>query len=342
MSKAESGIRSVKGCLGVPGRLLDYLGHRTLGRTVRIEASSLCQLKCARCPALASDENGLFDSVIGRGSISFDDFRHIIDSNPWINRVELSNWGEIFLNPRLKDIIEYAYSKGVVLYSNNGVNLNHAADDVLDCMVRCGFDLLTVSISGATNDVYKIYHVNGDLERVVANIRAINGFKKRYNKKKPELVWKFVVFGHNQGELALARKMAAGLGMSFKAAPNDYPQYSPLNDAQAIRGYPDSPNAGFCHQLWRSPQINWDGKLLGCCRNIYGDFGNVLEEGLSACLRGGKYIYAKRMLLRLSPASGQIPCASCPEYKSGSYLRNIRHFGMLSFIDGRNLPKDLL
>jgi hypothetical protein len=26
-----------------------------------------------------------------------------------------------------------------------------------------------------------------------------------------------------------------------------------------------------CHQLWDNPQINWDGKIFGCCRNFWGE-----------------------------------------------------------------------
>ena len=30
---------------------------------------------------------------------------------------------------------------------------------------------------------------------------------------------------------------------------------------------------GTCDQLWSGPQINWDGKVLGCCRNFWDEFG---------------------------------------------------------------------
>jgi hypothetical protein len=70
-----------------------------------------------------------------------------------------------------------------------------------------------------------------------------------------------------------------------------------------------------CRQLWISPQINWDGKLLGCCVNHWGDYGNVFELGLKKCLRSEKYIYAKKMLLGKKKARKDIPCFYCGVYK---------------------------
>jgi len=30
---------------------------------------------------------------------------------------------------------------------------------------------------------------------------------------------------------------------------------------------------GICHQLWHAPVLNWDGRVMGCCRNFWSDFG---------------------------------------------------------------------
>src|SRR5436190_14078523 len=64
----------------------------------------------------------------------------------------------------------------------------------------------------------------------------------------------------------------------------------------------------YCGQMWDAPQVNWDGKLLGCCCNNMGDYGNVFESGLEAALSGERYGYAKRMLLGLEPPRADIPC----------------------------------
>ena len=70
-----------------------------------------------------------------------------------------------------------------------------------------------------------------------------------------------------------------------------------------------------CHKLWISPQINYDGRLLGCNINHWADFGNVLEKGLEECLNDEPINYAKEMLLGRREAKEGIPCLRCKIYK---------------------------
>ena len=67
--------------------------------------------------------------------------------------------------------------------------------------------------------------------------------------------------------------------------------------------------------LWLEPQVNYDGKLLGCCANRYGDFGNVFEEGLQPLLSSERYAYAKKLVLGLVPPRADQPCLQCPVYR---------------------------
>jgi len=66
-------------------------------KKIRIDASTVCQLRCPSCPT-SSNANQPF---LGRGFLKLNDFQKILDDNPWISEVELSNFGEIFLNPEL-------------------------------------------------------------------------------------------------------------------------------------------------------------------------------------------------------------------------------------------------
>jgi hypothetical protein len=72
---------------------------------------------------------------------------------------------------------------------------------------------------------------------------------------------------------------------------------------------------GICMQLWDDPQINWDGKILGCGRNFWGEFGgNAFTDGLADSLNGEKITYARDMLTGKKPEREDIPCASCEMY----------------------------
>jgi MoaA/NifB/PqqE/SkfB family radical SAM enzyme len=190
---------------------------------------------------------------------------------------------------------------------------------------------LSVSIDGASAETYKIYRVGGDFDKVISNIKKLNQFKEKYNSEFPRLQWQFIVFGHNEHEIALARELAASLNMHFFAKLSldhwDAPPFSPVQNLEHVRkelGVASREEFRLkhkqeymvpCFQFWTSPQINWDGKLLGCCDNVFGDFGNALESDLSELLQGERFVYAKKMLLEQAQPRHDIPCTSCPIYK---------------------------
>jgi len=291
---------------------------------IRLEASSACQLKCPSCPRFKE----AFRSVVGVGFLKFSDFKRLIDENHWIREIELSNYGEIFLNPELLGILKYAHSQDVVLKADNGVNLNNVRENVLEGLVKYKFRRITVSIDGASNETYKVYRVKGNFDTVIENIKKINLFKQQYRSQHPRLAWQFIAFGHNEHEIELAEKMASELGMNFHVKLTYDNRFSPLLNPERIRKivgaatrdeykqkYGVDYGQGTCHQLWDEPQINWDGKILGCCRNSRGDFaGNAFKDGLLNSINNDKIKYARDMLLGKKVAREDIPCTTCSTY----------------------------
>ena len=72
-----------------------------------------------------------------------------------------------------------------------------------------------------------------------------------------------------------------------------------------------------CRQLWKSPQINWDGKLLGCARNIWAVYAeNVFQGELIGHLNNEKICYARRMLMGKAPPKADVTCVHCSVHKS--------------------------
>lgn len=300
--------------------------NNLFGRMIRLEASSVCQLRCRACStARGKNRKG----VIGWGFLKFDNFRRLIDENPDIRTIEISNWGEIFLNPELERIVRYAFHKNVRLKAANGVNLNTVSPSMLESLVKYRFNYLNVSLDGASHETYKIYRRKGSFHQVIRNVEMINEFKKKYESNLPKMSWQFVVFGHNEHEIDKAAEMARDLGMEFRPKLNHTPQYSPVVNSEMVKtktGIGAASRDEFdklkrkaysrpCTQLWDSPQINWDGALLGCCVNKFGSFGNVFEEGLDGALNNEKFTYAKQMIAGLVPPREDIPCLQCKVWK---------------------------
>ena len=254
----------------------------------------------------------------------------MIDGNPSITAVELSNYGEALLNPELIAIVQYAQRKSVAVNLQNGVNLNHCRDELLEAFVKYQVQNIKCSIDGASQETYRVYRVRGDFDRVIGNIKRINHFKRIHHSEVPHLLWQFVVFGHNEHEIPFARAMAAELGMTFRAKISWDAKFSPIRDKELVRAQTGEQAVtrqeyeeihgrkylhGVCLQLWDDPQINWDGKNLGCCRNFWGDFGgNVFTDGLAACFDHEKMRYARSMLCGQKPPRSDIPCSTCEMY----------------------------
>jgi len=312
--------------------LYAYFRYGILGNCLRIEASTHCQLKCPVCPT-GTGHSG----ILGQGYLKFRDFKKFVDENSCFKFIELSNYGEIFLNPELKEIVKYAYEKGINLTAYNGVNLNDVKDEVLEGIVKYRFKAMNVAIDGTSEDTYRIYRKKGDFNKVIENVKKINLYKEKYNSPYPSLTWQFVIFGHNEHQLPIAFTMAKELNMLFFPKFNWSPTYAPIKDMEAVKKYLEqwdkdtSANLEFeksffkmelpqCSQLWNTPQINWDGKLIGCCVQMEKDFGNVFESGLRKCLKNYDYKYMKNMLLGVEKDRDDLPCVRCGNYRNPQSL----------------------
>jgi hypothetical protein len=258
--------------------------------------------------------------VIGTGHLRFADFKRLIENNPGIEQIELSNYGEIFLNPELIEILEFAHRRGVALTADNGTNLNTVRPEVLEGLVKYGFRRLSCSIDGATAETYSKYRVGGDFHAVLENLRTINAWKREYRSPYPFLSWQFVVFSHNRHEVQAAKGLAERLEMRFVAKLR-WSEDGPGAELESRRAFRERHGVeytrGICHQLWVNLQINWDGRMLGCSRNFWGEFGgNAFADGILAASNGERIEYARGMLLGRNPPREDVPCSTCGQYRS--------------------------
>ena len=294
---------------------------------VRLEASTLCQLKCRACVT----GSGEVQSQLGADFLKFADFKAFIDRYPSLEAIELSNWGEIFLNRDLLKILEYAQKQEVALSADTGVNLNNVSSEMLEGLVRHRFRSMTCSIDGASQETYSAYRIGGNFDQVIDNITKINRYKQELRSPHPALTWQFVAFGHNEHEIDKARQMASNLNMRFHLKlnweglfTNDI--FSPVKDQELVRResglgvanrdeyrekYGKEYMNGCCLQLWRNPQINFDGRVLGCSINYWGDYGNAFVSGLKDCLNGQKIQTARQALMGIRAKGIDVPCHRC-------------------------------
>jgi MoaA/NifB/PqqE/SkfB family radical SAM enzyme len=320
---------------------------RTIAPTnLSVEACTVCQLRCPTCPTTSEDAN----PFIGQGSLRAGDFERLLAGAPRARAVHFVSLGEIFLNKEIGDVLRIGHERGLDLHSDSGTNFNHAPEELLEALVRYRLRELRCSIDGASPETYGRYRVGGDFDRVIDNLRRLDATKRRLGGPYPRLIWQFVVFGHNEHELPKARAMAHDLGMAFEAKMSWDPAYSPIRDAAFVReqtGWKETSRDDFvdatgqnymrdvCRALWLYPRVNWDGRMLGCCWNSWGEFGgNAFEDGYEAVVDSAGLRRAREMLLGRSGPTEAVPCTTCEMYlgmcERGDFLTEDEIFGPTS------------
>ena len=297
----------------------------TSPETLSIEPCTHCQLHCPGCPNMDLGH----PPGVGWGRLKFDDFRRLIDENPEIKRVYFDCFGEVFLNKDILPMLEYGAARNLSFIFSSA-NFNHVPEATLEGLVKHGVEEVMVAFDGITPETYAIYRKRGDLNRVLENVRKLNAYKKQFQSDRPKLVWLWVVFGHNQHEIPQAMELAQELGMQFKPKMQWDSSYSPISDPEQLKatlGWDYSTRESYsantgddymkrvCHQLWRSPKINWNGTVLGCCWTQEGFGGNAFDDGYQAAINNEKIVYARRMLSGEAPARNDIPCTRCSLYQ---------------------------
>lgn len=316
-----------------------YKDKSELPKHIRLDVCTICQLKCPACYMRQEEE--AVKKGCKLGYLKFENFKKLVDDNNF-ESMEISNNGEIFLNPDLVKILKYAYEHNIYVTADNGVNLNYLSDEQAEALAKYQLRSMTISLDGASQETYKIYRVCGNYDKVIENIKKINFYKNKYKNGSPHIVWKFIIFGHNEHEIEKAKKEAKKLKCEIKFDANWDPKYSPVKNPEKVlkeSGLQSldvnvSPieqlkeyEAGivdwyFCRDLWE-PQINWDGQILGCCANFKEDFsGNAFKEGLLDALNNPKMIYAKNMVTNKAKPAKDIPCSRCWVYKD-MYKNNV-------------------
>ena len=296
-----------------------------------LDASTLCQLDCPPCYMRQSKYG-----AVGAGYLKFTDFKNFLNKNSYIKCIEISNNGEICLNPELPQILKYASENNVAITANTGNNFNTVSDETLEALVKYRVLSIRIALDGATPETYSQYRRKGDFNKVISNIKKLNEYKKEYDSEFPKLTWQFVLMQHNQDEVQQAKKLAAELGMdvwyklawdqNFKAnnpqwlrdvtgleffTRDEYNQHGRSYTREAIH---------CCKSLWISPCINFDGKLMGCDCNVKYDLGaNVFKDGMEKALKNKVFKFMQKVAqgkVKKPPKDWEkwCPCATCSHY----------------------------
>lgn len=303
---------------------------RVYGRpyALTLDPSSYCNLRCPFCPT--GQRNHLRSSA----HLPLDRFKRLMDElGPYLFWVELYNWGEPFLNRDLVPMLEYMARYRIVSVISTNLDFP-LSEGLIEQLVVSGLSTLIVSADGVSQASYERYRVGGHLDRVLGNMKMIVAAKQRVGSAAPRIVWRFLVFRHNEHEIEQAKSMAEEMGIELElGAPyiaiaqepyrdwvstipqfNLYPSVTSGVQAEPSPAAQQGPQSGACDWLWMSAAVNANESVSPCC-GIWEerhDFGKIGAGGFRALWNGERYRAARAFMRTGTPTGLNLICEQCP------------------------------
>lgn len=300
---------------------------------LQIEPTNRCNLRCTLCPVAEglTREAGFMEPEL---------FQKIVDEvSPYVFLILLWEWGEPFIHPEIYRLIAYARSKGIRLVSSSNGHIfargNHA-----EKVVRSGLDTLIVAVDGISQETYKKYRRDGDLETVLTGIRSVVAKKRELNGPTPFINLRFIAMKHNEHEIPRVGDLAESLGVNAFTLKTLYPghdvdpsqdkynEFIPANPKYRRFQYADDfmrirQIQNPCKNMWRSPAIHWKGGVCPCSFDVEENYplGDLTKTTLRKIWFGDTF-QALRHRFRKNWDSIHL-CGNCSyAYKGGDCSRD--------------------
>jgi len=274
---------------------------RNISRPSRltIDVTNYCNLHCPFCPT------GKGEKGRERTTLSFTDFQALVDQfGGYLYRLMLCNWGEPLLNRELCKMIRYAEQRGVFTIVSTNLNVQLDEKDASE-LIDSGLSLLSASIDGVTQETYAEYRRGGRLDLALDNLERLVAAKRAAGSGKPELVWSYTVFRHNEHEIDLAREQAKGIGadrIEFRTGFSEDPSWFAAGDYPYAEFGVDQ---RICRDLWLEAIIHSDGGIGPCCRQYFkkDDFGSTAAGSFQKQWNNRLFRQARSLFSRRRPGS---------------------------------------
>jgi MoaA/NifB/PqqE/SkfB family radical SAM enzyme len=306
-------------------------------RSIQIECTTRCNLKCTICEISYWTENG--------GDLNSENLRKMIDHLPKLRRVDFTGVGEALMNRRFFDAIGVLKSRGLYVTLNDNFTLIN--EKVARRIVELGIDQIFLSLDGATKTTYEEIRAGANFDKVIANARRLIQIKRDMRKKQPEVKINTVVCSTNYRELPAIIELAHEIGIGMVQLVNVITfestrelQTATLQDevGEKIQEARDrAKELGIlvkvelfdklpvqqCNFPWKRNFVTYDGYVHPCCYTTQnGDrkshnsrsLGNLVDRSFDELWNGELYsAFRKKMALGILPYQ----CQHCPKY-SGS------------------------
>jgi MoaA/NifB/PqqE/SkfB family radical SAM enzyme len=283
-----------------------------------IELTTHCNLKCEMCIQRVWDEP--------LTKMSLDTFASLMNdvrALPVTPTIHFGGYGEPMVHPDFIEMVRLAKDTGAVVeMTTNGMLLSRErAEQLVDLQL----DLINISVDGVTPDSYSDVRVQGDLDRVIQNLRYLHHLRMRkYGRHgKPAFAIAFVAMKSNIDELPELAKLASYIGAWEVKVSNVVP-HTPEMEAeilyeQALRA------ATFRESPWavnlNLPRMDFNATTADALQTVYDSRVSMHLMGTSLSERTNYCRFAQEGFLAVRADGKVSPCLSLlhthPEYIHG-------------------------
>lgn len=171
---------------------------------VFIEVTNHCNLLCETCPRT-------FTTYEEPKTLGWDDFLHIVDQFPNMERAVLHGIGEPLINKDLPRMIAHLKARNVyVLFNTNATLLNA---DWSRQLIESGLDEMRCSVDGADPKTYALIRGAPLLHKIVNNLSAFMAMQQEMGAATPRTSLWMTGMRENIGELPDLLRLAAKMGV---------------------------------------------------------------------------------------------------------------------------------
>lgn len=271
-------MKPIKAYLNVLKMRINMRLKRTILNTYPViafidPATSYCPLQCPGCPT------GLRLGLRKPHMLEWELYKCLIDEiGDYLFLIGLYNWGEPLLHKQTPEFIRYAKFKDITVWLDTNLSTT-LSDEYIYNLVKSGLDGLNVSVDGATQETYEKYRRGGELSLVRSNLQRIQAQKRALGSRKPEIIWKFLVFQHNEHEITTVKATYKDWGADRVSFMRPFMAYKMLEEGfeySSVREYasPEAPSVAKvehrrtprpCTWLYYALTLNSDGSVSPCC-----------------------------------------------------------------------------
>lgn len=257
-----------------------------------------CNLKCPSCPV------GSVGAINPAGKMDLVTYEKILEKATReyvVQNLVLYNWAEAILHPDLPKFVTLAKARNLSVLLSSNLNVLRNEEEIL----KAKPDMIRISLSGFTQEVYGKTHKGGDIERVKENMRRLSETKRRLGNTETAVTVYYHKYRNNLHEVAAMKAFCEELGFGFgdtwayympyeKAADLMEGRVTPAEEAfiendfalpirkaiKAAQEYKDDP----CLLLENQVVLDLKGNLLLCCavydygQNKLGSFFDLTPE----------------------------------------------------------------